>query len=115
MGQMHDIAANGLVMVGCGIMGQALMKGWLSAGLRADAVTVLDPTPSDWLIARPGLHVNGDLPDAPAAIVIATKPQILDQVLPNLRRFGRAPPPSSPSRRARPSYCLKRISVHKLL
>lgn len=85
---MEKLNANGLVMVGCGFMGQALLQGWFANGLRPDAVTVQDPGPSDWLLAQPGLRINETLPKDPAAIVIATKPQILDVVLPDLAHFG---------------------------
>lgn len=85
---MEQLNANGLVMVGCGFMGQALLQGWFANGLRPEAVTVQDPRPSDWLQAQSGLRLNKTLPKAPAAIVIATKPQILDAVLPDLSHFG---------------------------
>lgn len=85
---MDRLNANGLVMVGCGFMGQALLQGWLANGLRPEAVTVQDPTPSDWLMAQTGLHVNAPISTAPAAIVVATKPQVLDQVLPPLAPLG---------------------------
>ena len=85
---MEQLNANGLIMVGCGFMGQALLQGWFANGLRPDAVTVQDPKPSDWLLAQPGLRINEKLPKAPAVIVIATKPQILDAVLPEMAHFG---------------------------
>ena len=69
-------------------MGKALLEGWSSSGILATSVTVQDPSPSDWLIAQPGLRLNEALPEAPAALVVATKPQILDQVLPGLSGFG---------------------------
>ncbi|MFN3292887.1 MAG: pyrroline-5-carboxylate reductase, partial [Gemmobacter sp.] len=59
-----DISARGLVLLGCGKMGSALLQGWLSQGLPAAAVHVIDPAPSDWVLAQ-GVHVNAALPDDP--------------------------------------------------
>lgn len=85
---MHTVNERGLVLVGCGFMGRALLEGWIAAGIEPDAVTVKDPAPSDWLRSQSGLRLNGPLPGAPAAIVIATKPQILDKVLPDFVALG---------------------------
>ena len=48
------ITDRGLVLLGCGKMGSALLSGWLAGGLDPAAVTVLDPNPSDWVRARGG-------------------------------------------------------------
>ncbi|SNS85177.1 pyrroline-5-carboxylate reductase [Tropicimonas sediminicola] len=85
---MDDINARGLVMIGCGFMGKALLEGWIAAGLSPEAVTVQDPTPSEWLAAQPGFRLNAPLPEAPAVLVIAVKPQVLDEVMPDLAGFG---------------------------
>lgn len=74
-------------MIGCGFMGKAMLEGWLARGVDPAAVYIQDPSPTDWVKAQ-GVHVNGDLPDDPAVLVIATKPQMLDDVLPPLARFG---------------------------
>lgn len=79
--------ARGLVLIGCGFMGQALLEGWLAAGVAPEAVTIQDPTPSDWLSAQSGIRLNADLPDNPAVVVIEAKPQILDARLPSLTQF----------------------------
>ncbi len=85
---MKAINERGLVLVGCGFMGRALLEGWLAAGVRPEAMHVQDPSPSDWLRGQGGLHLNAALPEDPAVLVIAVKPQLLDQVLPSLARFG---------------------------
>ncbi|MGI9502643.1 MAG: pyrroline-5-carboxylate reductase [Geminicoccaceae bacterium] len=85
---MNEVNERGLVLVGCGFMGKALLQGWLANGIAPEAVTVQDPTPNDWLSAQPGLRVNTPLPSEPAAIIIATKPQILTEILPDLASFG---------------------------
>lgn len=85
---MNEVDERGLVLVGCGYMGKALLQGWLAKGVAPKAITVQDPTPNDWLSAQWGLRVNTPLPSEPAAIIIATKPQILAKILPDLAPFG---------------------------
>jgi pyrroline-5-carboxylate reductase len=88
--QMTDLNARGLVLLGCGKMGQALLDGWLASGLAAGAVTVLDPAPSDRLAAlcRDGLRLNAALPEAPAACLLAVKPQMMADALPRVAALG---------------------------
>jgi pyrroline-5-carboxylate reductase len=81
---MDDIAARGLVLLGCGRMGSALLAGWLERGLPPSAVHAVDPAPSDWLRAT-GAAVNGPLPRDPAVALIAVKPQMMGDALPALR------------------------------
>lgn len=85
---IQAVAKRGLVLIGCGFMGKALLNGWLSAGVPPASIYVQDPSPSDWLSAQSGMKLNQSLPNDPAVVVIATKPQILDKVLPSLARFG---------------------------
>jgi pyrroline-5-carboxylate reductase len=72
-----------LVLVGCGKMGGAMLEGWLRAGLPADAVSVIDPSPPAEvraLIERAGVSTRR--PTAPPRVLlIAVKPQIMDGVL----------------------------------
>ena len=82
-----DIGARGLVLLGCGKMGSALLKGWLEGGLDPKAVHVIEPRPSDWL-KRTGVTIGGALPDAPAVLVVAVKPQMMAEALPEAKRFG---------------------------
>jgi pyrroline-5-carboxylate reductase len=83
----EDIKARGLVMLGCGKMGQAMLEGWLAGGLVPGSVWVIDPHPSDWALAQ-GMQVNADLPDNPAVAIIAVKPQFMDAALPQLKPLG---------------------------
>ena len=85
---MKVVNERGLVLVGCGFMGRALLEGWLAQGIEPGAITVSDPAPSAWLQAQTGLRINQALPDRPAIVVVATKPQILDKVLPGLEALG---------------------------
>ncbi len=82
-----DIHDRGLVLVGCGKMGSALLSGWLARGLRAGAVHVVDPAPSDWLRGS-GVALDGELPKAPVIVLIAVKPQMMQDALPRVATFG---------------------------
>ncbi len=84
---MNMIAERGLVLLGCGKMGSALLAGWLGDGLPPDSVWIIDPAPSDWVMAQ-GVHVNADLPEAPAVVLIAVKPQMMGAALPALQGYG---------------------------
>ncbi|MHC0054519.1 pyrroline-5-carboxylate reductase [Actibacterium sp. D379-3] len=87
---MNDVRSRGLVLLGCGKMGSAMLQGWLAGGLPPASVWVLDPHPSDWLagLAEQGLHLNAALPDAPAIVLVAVKPQMMEQALPQLAPLG---------------------------
>ena len=81
------IAARGLVLLGCGKMGSAMLAGWLADGLAASSVYVIDPAPSEWLQAT-GVRINQDLPDAPAVVIVAIKPQMMGAALPQIVAYG---------------------------
>lgn len=81
------IAQNGLVLLGCGKMGSAMLAGWLADGLPATSVWVQDPHPSDWLTST-GVHINTTLPAKPAIVLIAVKPQMMADALPVLKSMG---------------------------
>jgi pyrroline-5-carboxylate reductase len=81
------VAKGGLVLLGCGKMGTALLTGWLAAGVPASSVWVIEPNPSDWLKAA-GVHLNRPLPKAPAVALVAVKPQMMGAALPALVAMG---------------------------
>ncbi|MGJ8603391.1 MAG: pyrroline-5-carboxylate reductase [Marivita sp.] len=85
--QNSDIARRGLVLLGCGKMGSAMLEGWLAAGLPCRSVWINDPHPSDWVTAQ-GVNLNADLPTAPAIVLVAVKPQVMRDALPTLARLG---------------------------
>jgi len=82
-----ELSRRGLVMLGCGKMGSAMLEGWLKRGLDPVAVHVIDPHPSAWLQAQ-GVAINAGLPDDPAVLMIAVKPQMMQAALPQVARFG---------------------------
>ncbi len=93
----HPMGATGglpaLLLVGGGRMGSALLSGWRERGL-ASAV-VVDPSPMAVRLAGGGVAVVpavADIPDgfAPAAVILAVKPQNAAEALPALVRFGDA-------------------------
>ncbi len=86
----EDVKARGLVLLGCGRMGSAMLAGWLERGLAPGAVWVMDPAPSNWLKeqATRGLHLNEDLPARPAVVLVAVKPQVMAGALPVLAPLG---------------------------
>jgi len=71
--------------VGCGNMGGALLDGWRVAGLDLETVTVIRPSGR----AVEGTRVVTGLADAgapPRLVVLAFKPQKLDEIAPALRQ-----------------------------
>ena len=80
---LSDLNDRGLVLLGCGKMGSALLAGWLAAGLSPAAVRVLEPRPSDWLRGT-GAALDGQMPADPAVTLIAVKPQAMAEALPAL-------------------------------
>lgn len=81
------IKQRGLVLIGCGKMGGALLQGWLDQGVPPGAFWVRTPNPAPWLraVAQEGLHLNtADVPAAPAALVLGIKPQKMDEILPDI-------------------------------
>ncbi|MFL6784881.1 MAG: pyrroline-5-carboxylate reductase family protein [Sphingomicrobium sp.] len=72
--------------VGCGNMGGAILDGWRVAGIDLSAVTVIRPSGA----TVEGTNVVANIADAgpaPKLVVLAFKPQKLDEVGPELRRF----------------------------
>ena len=84
---MQQIAEKGLVLLGCGKMGSAMLQGWLPGRLPSASVWVIDPNPSDWLRGT-GVRINVDLPADPGIVLVAVKPQMMGDALPVLRDKG---------------------------
>lgn len=83
--ELDRVNAQGLVLLGAGRMGGAMLEGWLKQGLDPAAVTIIDPNATT---APQGIALNGTLPAAPAVLVIAVKPQMMEGALAALPEFG---------------------------
>jgi pyrroline-5-carboxylate reductase len=76
-----------LVLVGAGKMGLAMLEGWLSRGLDAARVVVLEPQPSPQITAygAKGLRLNPPRDGLRAdVLVVAVKPQSAQELMPQL-------------------------------
>jgi pyrroline-5-carboxylate reductase len=86
--------AGTLVLVGCGQMGSAMLRGWLASDA-AERFLVIEPAGAPAaLAAEPRVIFHGTAADVPAgveadAVVLAVKPQVMDTVLPPYRRWVR--------------------------
>jgi len=84
-----------LVLIGCGKMGGAMLAGWLDSGEAAGGVHVVEPHVAAMagLDARDGVRVYSSadaLPTdlAPSVVVLAVKPQSMDEALGPLGRLA---------------------------
>ena len=86
---MSESGAGPILLVGAGRMGSALLKGWLAQGIAPSRIFVQEPSPAGEvaaLIRDAGIGMGDPpiLPGAPAVMVLAVKPQAMDDVLPPL-------------------------------
>ncbi|MFM2423318.1 MAG: pyrroline-5-carboxylate reductase [Pseudomonadota bacterium] len=84
-----------LVLVGAGNMGGAMLTGWLAEGLDPKLVRVQDPSPPAAiaaLLAQHGIEAEAELEldRPPAVMLMAVKPQIMDQVFPSAAKLAGA-------------------------
>jgi pyrroline-5-carboxylate reductase len=90
----QDHKAGTVVLVGCGQMGGAMLRGWLARDAAEHFLVVEPAGPAPGLTDAPAIswhRAAADLPAAadPTAVVFAVKPQAIDDVLPPYRRFAR--------------------------
>jgi pyrroline-5-carboxylate reductase len=85
--EIKGLNGRGLVLLGCGKMGSAMLAGWLAGGLSPQSVWVIEPHPSDWLRGT-GVRLNAALPQDPAVVLIAVKPQMMGAALPAVQAMG---------------------------
>lgn len=78
-----------LLLVGCGKMGGAMLEGWLDQGIAAHDITISEPNAdlAKVLAGKYGVNaisaadeISADY--TPDVVVLAVKPQVMDQVLP---------------------------------
>jgi pyrroline-5-carboxylate reductase len=79
-----------LLLVGCGKMGGALLAGWLDQGIAPSDIVIVDPHFTEE--APKGVRVFADSAQAPPEfrpdiILLAVKPQTMDQALPAYAGF----------------------------
>jgi pyrroline-5-carboxylate reductase len=83
-----------LLLAGAGKMGGAILSGLLARGLDARSVIVQDPDPAKAvadLLADNGIDVLpfiDELTQPPGVILLAVKPQLMDEVLPPLAKLA---------------------------
>lgn len=91
---LSTILDGGTVMLaGAGKMGGALLEGWLKAGLPSAQVAVRDPGPPPEilaLLAANDIALNQEPKGEVAALILAVKPQVAPDVLPQLSQFAGA-------------------------
>jgi pyrroline-5-carboxylate reductase len=86
-----------LVLVGAGKMGGAMLEGWLKAGADSKKIVAIDPSPPTEvkaLIAANDIRHNppvSGISDA-EVVLIAVKPQILEEVLPRIAGLQESQP-----------------------
>ena len=84
-----------LILIGCGKMGGALIKGWLARGIAAGGVVVAEPMAeaAAAVADRPQVTVHPAVEDIatevdPAVVIFAVKPQQMDAVASAAARFA---------------------------
>jgi pyrroline-5-carboxylate reductase len=85
--------ANRLVLVGCGQMGSAMLRGWLTSGAAAQFNAVEPAGLPAAFTGNASISFHRTLEEvaaepAPDAVVFAVKPQIVGDVLPGYRRWA---------------------------
>jgi pyrroline-5-carboxylate reductase len=84
-----------LLLIGCGKMGGAMLRGWLARGVRAGDIAVVEPSQAPLSdLAAQGVRLFADATELPAAlspsvVVLAVKPQTMDGVISTQTRFVR--------------------------
>jgi pyrroline-5-carboxylate reductase len=92
---MSDLSRVRLLLVGCGKMGGAMLRGWFARGLAPTHTVVVEPAENVRAdLARTGVsHVIAPsaIPAAfaPDVVVLAVKPQFMDEAIPSYARFAR--------------------------
>lgn len=88
------MSAGTIVLVGCGQMGSAMLRGWIAGGAASRYVVVEPSGVPGALTAGAGVETHaapGVLADTliPDAVVFAVKPQGINDIVPAYRRFAR--------------------------
>ena len=85
----HD---DGLLLVGCGKMGGALLRGWLEGGYNPDEITVVEPSRAsvESIVDNHAVRVFDSIQELgadirPRVVFFAVKPQMMDEIVPYYR------------------------------
>ena len=82
------------VLIGCGNMGGALVRGWLEAGLAPKGLVIIDPAATvEKFPHAAGATFVGSAADLPAGVqarlmVVAVKPQVTNDVLASVKHLA---------------------------
>lgn len=79
-----------LILVGAGKMGGSMLEGWLKVGMKPSGVTVIDPRPSEEMTrfcSEKGIALNPAHPSPADVLVLAIKPQMLEDAAPALNAY----------------------------
>ena len=89
--EIHD-SDDGLLLVGCGKMGGALLRGWLEGGYNPDEITVVEPSRAsvESIVDNHAVRVFDSIQDLgadirPRVVLFAVKPQMMDEIVPSYR------------------------------
>ena len=67
-----------MLIVGCGNMGGAMLRGWIAAGRSPSLFTVIDPAAQDLPVGVRHVPSAGALDEIFDTVLIGIKPQMLD-------------------------------------
>lgn len=88
-------ASQNILLVGCGKMGGAMLRGWLARGVSASEICVVEPFAEAAAVLRQELSVTvvADAADIaadfkPNIVVFAVKPQGMDDIVPSYAGFA---------------------------
>lgn len=72
-----------ILLVGCGNMGGAMLRGWLAGGIAPSRFTIVDPRLES---APEGVALLREMPEHPDfdAVMLGIKPQMLDELAPGI-------------------------------
>jgi pyrroline-5-carboxylate reductase len=84
-----------LLLVGCGKMGGAMLRGWLARDILKHGVAIIEPNPTQVhdLLGVPGIGIYPDARSvdpglSPAVVVLAVKPQQMDGMIADYRSLA---------------------------
>lgn len=82
---MPEISSH-MLIIGCGNMGGAMLRGWIAAGRSPSLFTVIDPAAQD--LPEGVRHVSSAdaLDEVFDTVLIGIKPQMLDSLAPDIRQ-----------------------------